>query len=326
MKLGIFTVLFQQLSLEKALDKVVEYGLEAVEIGTGNYPGNAHCNPDELLEDNVKIKRFLRAISDRGLMISAFSCHGNPLHPAREFAQSSHNTWRKTVLLAERAGVETICVFSGCPGDSENAKYPNWVICAWPDDFPKILKWQWENKVIPYWAEEAKFAGNHGVKKIAFEMHPGFVVYNPEMLLKLREAVGPAIGANFDPSHLLWQGIDPIIAIRALGRHNAIFHIHAKDVYVDPYNTSLNGVLDAKPYADVFNRSWTFRTVGFGMGYEKWKGIISALRTVGYDYVLSIEHEDPLMSIEEGLRKAVEFLKACLFKEEHQNVVGIGNH
>ena len=316
MKLGVFTVLFQKLPLEEALDKVVEHGLEAVEIGTGNYPGNAHCNPDELLEDEAKLERFLRAISDRGLMISAFSCHGNPLHPDREVAQTSHDTWRKTVLLAERVGVETICVFSGCPGDSETSRYPNWVTCTWPDDFSKILKWQWESKVIPYWTEEAKFAEAHGVKKIAFEMHPGFVVYNPETLLKLREVAGPSIGANLDPSHLLWQGIDPIAAIRALGKHNAIFHVHAKDVYVDLYNTSTNGVLDTKPYADVLNRSWTFRTVGYGMGYEKWRAIISALRTVGYDYVLSIEHEDPLASIEEGLRKAVEFLKACLFKEE----------
>ncbi len=316
MKLGIFTVLFQQLSLDEVLEKVVENGLKAIEIGTGNYSGNTHCNPNELLEDKAKLKRYLRTISDLGLIISAFSCHGNPLHPASDSARISHHTWRKTVLLAEKAGVETICVFSGCPGDSDNSKYPNWVTCAWPDDFQKIRKWQWENKVIPYWAEEAKYAENHGIKKIAFEMHPGFVVYNPETLLKLRETIGPVIGANFDPSHLLWQGIDPVIAILELGRHNAIFHAHAKDVHVNPYNTSLNGVLDAKPYNDVLNRAWTFRTVGYGMGYEKWKAIISSLITVGYNYVLSIEHEDPLMSVEDGLKKAVEFLKACLFKEE----------
>lgn len=316
LKIGIFTVLFQKLPLEEVLDRVVEHGLEAVEIGTGNYSGNAHCNSDKLLRDDIKIKRFIRAISDRRLIISAFSCHGNPLHPNRKFAHNSHNIWRKTVLLAEKLGVGTICVFSGCPGDSEKAIYPNWVTCAWPDDFPKILKWQWENKVIPYWIEEVKFAENHGIKKIAFEMHPGFVVYNPETLLKLREAVGPAIGANFDPSHLLWQGIDPIIAIRALGKHNIIFHVHAKDVYIDSYNTSLNGVLDAKPYTDVSNRSWVFRTIGYGMGYEKWKAIISSLVTFRYNYVLSIEHEDTLMSVDEGFKKAVEFLKKCLFNEE----------
>ncbi|MEW6228207.1 MAG: sugar phosphate isomerase/epimerase [Bacillota bacterium] len=320
MKLGVFTVLFKELPLEKALDKVIEYGLEAVEIGTGNYPGNAHCNPDELLEDEAKRQRFIREISNHGLTISAFSCHGNPLHPDREFAKSSHDTWRKTVLLAERVGVETVCVFSGCPGDSEEARYPNWVTCTWPGDYSCVLKWQWEQKVIPYWTEEAEFAERHGIRRIAFEMHPGFVVYNPATLLKLRKAVGPSIGANFDPSHLVWQGIDPVAAIRVLGENGAIFHVHAKDVYVSPYNRMVNGVLDTGPYADVFNRAWTFRTVGYGMGHEQWKAIISALRVSNYDYVLSIEHEDPLASQSEGLRKAVEFLKSCLFADESATI------
>lgn len=320
MKLGFFTVLFKELPLEKVLDMVSEQKLDGVELGTGNYSRNTHCDPYELLEDDKKLKRLIDALSNRKLRISAFSCHGNPLHPTQEFAKNSHEVWRKTVLLAERMGVEAICVFSGCPGDSETAKYPNWVTCNWPDDYKKILKWQWQKKVIPYWDEEAKFAEIHGIKKIAFEMHPGFVVYNPETLLKLREAVGPSIGANFDPSHLLWQGIDPVIAIRELGRLNAIFHFHAKDTYIDSYNTAMNGILDLKPRKkDVLKRSWIFRTVGYGMGHEKWKAIISSLATIGYDYFLSIEHEDPLMSREEGFKKAVEFLRTCLFEGRYEN-------
>jgi len=315
MKLGVLTVLFQEKPFEEMLDIVSQSGLAAVELGTGNYPGNAHCDPDTLLGDEVKLKEFERALARRELFISALSCHGNPLHPQKEIAQGFHDTWRKTVLLAERLGVGTINLFSGCPGDSESSRYPNWVVCAWPPDFQEILKWQWEEKVIPYWREEAEFAQGHGVNKLAFEMHPGFVVYNPETLLKLREAVGPAIGANFDPSHLVWQGIDPVQAIRKLGCEGAIFHFHAKDIAIDLTNRAVNGVLDTKPYGDVLDRSWTFRTVGYGHGHDTWKAIISMLRMVGYDYVMSIEHEDSLASTREGFEKAVEFLKECLLEE-----------
>jgi len=314
MKLGVFTVLFGQKSLEEALDYIVESGLEAVELGTGNYPGNAHCNPEELLKDEGKIKKLRETIEKRGLEISALSCHGNPLHPQKKIADAHRKVQRDTILLAEKLGVERVITFSGCPGDSENAKYPNWVTCPWPEDFSEMVKWQWEKVVIPYWKEEVKFARQHGVKKICLEMHPGFVVYNTETLLKLREAVGEEIGANFDPSHLFWQGIDPIVSVRELGE--AIYHVHAKDTRIDPINTTKNGVLDTKPYADEINRSWIFRTVGYGHDYTFWKDFVSTLRLVGYDYVLSIEHEDSLMSVNEGFQKAVTFLKEILLTEK----------
>ncbi len=208
-----------------------------------------------------------------------------------------HETFEKTVLLAEKLGVTRVIGFSGCPGDSDAAKYPNWVTCPWPDDFSQIVRWQWEQKVIPYWQKAGKFAQEHGVR-ICLEMHPGFVVYNTETLLRLREAVGEVIGANFDPSHLFWQGMDPIASVRKLG--SAIFHVHAKDCRIDPFNASVNGVLDTKSYGDEIHRSWIFRTVGYGHGHEFWKDFVSTLRMVGYDDVLSIEHEDSLMSVNEG--------------------------
>ncbi|HDD65024.1 MAG TPA: sugar phosphate isomerase/epimerase [Firmicutes bacterium] len=313
MKLGVFMVLFGDKTLEEALDKVKELGLDAVEIGTGNYPGDAHCKVDELLEDEGKLKEFKNAIEKRGLEISALSCHGNPLHPDEKIAKQDREVQRKTILLAEKLGVPRIITFSGCPGDSENAKYPNWVTCPWPPDFTEILKWQWEEKVIPYWKEEVEFARKHNVKEICLEMHPGFVVYNPETLLKLREAAGEEIGANFDPSHLFWQGIDPIAALWKL--KGAVYHVHAKDTKINPYTTKINGVLDTKSYLDEPNRSWIFRTVGYGHGADFWNDFVSTLRMIGYDGVLSIEHEDSLMSIDEGLKKAVDFLKNVIIRE-----------
>ena len=244
------------------------------------------------------------------LEISALSCHGNPVHPQKDIAGKFNHDFEKTVLLAEKLGIDRVITFSGCPGDHPGAKYPNWVTCPWPDDFLKILEYQWNEVLIPYWEKAVKFANDHGVTRIALEMHPGFCVYNPETLLKLRNAVGETIGANYDPSHLFWQGIDPVASIRKL--KGAIYHFHAKDTGVDPYNTAVNGVLDTKHYSDEINRSWIFRSVGYGHSYQVWNDIISNLRMIGYDDVLSIEHEDSLMSPEEGLEKAVRFLKEVL--------------
>jgi sugar phosphate isomerase/epimerase len=300
-KLGVFTVVFGQLPLAEALDRVVALELDAVEIGAGNYPGDAHLADD-----------LASQVSSRGLEISALSCHGNPLHPDESFARSSHETWRRTAQLASELGIETVVCFSGCPGDGPNASQPNWVTCAWPPEYGEMLEWQWNERAIPYWTEEAAFARSLGVR-VALEPHPGFLVYNPETALRLREACGPEIGVNFDPSHFVWQGIDPLLAVREL--REAIFHVHAKDVYVDPHNTARNGVLDTKHYSRFLERSWTFRSVGYGQGEKFWRDFVSALRIAGYDGVLSIEHEDGLASIEEGLSRAVEVLRAVVLRE-----------
>jgi sugar phosphate isomerase/epimerase len=203
--------------------------------------------------------------------------------------------------------------FSGCPGDAPNAKSPNWVTCPWPPEYLDVLEWQWNDVVTPYWVERAAFAAEHGVK-IAIEMHPGFVVYSPETMLKLRAIAGPSIGCNYDPSHMFWQGIDPIGAIRILG--DAIFHVHAKDTQLYPSNLVKTGVLDTKPYTRERDRGWIFRTCGYGHGAEWWKEFASTLRMFGYDNVLSIEHEDSLLSPEEGLTKAAQFLNEIILKEQ----------
>ena len=313
MKLGVLTNLLGSVSLEEALKYFQSLGLEMVEIGCGGFPGKAHADPDVLLNDEKALEDFKALLKKYNVEISALSCHGNPVHPNKEIAKSFDEDMRKAVLLAEKLGVHQINTFSGCPGDCENSKYPNWVTCPWPNDFGAILDYQWNEVLIPYWKDLVAFAKAHGVNKIALELHPGFCVYNTESLLKLREAVGPEIGANLDPSHLIWQGMEPVAVIRALG--DAIFHFHAKDTKIDKYNTAVNGVLDTKPYGDEINRSWIFRSVGYGNDASYWKDIISNLRLVGYDYAISIEHEDSLMSQNEGLSKAVEMLKGVLITE-----------
>lgn len=318
MQVGVFSFVFQEiLGYEGALDWIVEAGATAVEIGTGGYVaqlGTPYCRPQELLESDAKLSEFRRACESRGLMISALSCHGNSLHPRREVREAHDRDLRNTIELAERLGVESVVTFSGCPGDSDTAQYPNWVTCPWPPDFSELLEWQWREKAIPYWQDVARFAEDHGGVKLALEMHPGFLVYNPETMLRLRRETNPLVGVNFDPSHLFWQQIDPVIAVRALG--DSIFHVHAKDTIIDPLNTPVNGVLDTKPYSDEINRSWVFRTVGYGHDLKFWKDLVSNLRLVGYNGVLSMEHEDSLMSLREGLLKGVAALRDVLLTDE----------
>jgi sugar phosphate isomerase/epimerase len=312
MRIGVFTALLSQLPLKEVLEKLKTLHVDTVELGTGNYPGDAHCKL-AMLQNGGELAAFERMLGDHGAGISALSCHGNPLHPDKNRAQQARETSRQTILLAEKLGVPVVVDFSGCPGDSFDAHNPNWVTCPWPPDYLDILKWQWDEVVAPYWVEHAAFAAQHGVK-IAIEMHPGFVVYSPETMLRLREIAGPSVGCNFDPSHMFWQGIDPIAAIRILG--DAIFHVHAKDTQMYPTNLPRTGVLDTKPYTDERNRGWIFRTCGYGHGAEWWKEFVSTLRMFGYDGVLSIEHEDSLMSPEEGLTKAVRFLRDTVIEEQ----------
>jgi len=313
MKLGVLTNLFGKMSLEEALTKFEALGIEAAEIGCGGYPGKAHCDPKVLLNDQKALDEFKATLARHHIELSNLSAHGNPVHPDKKIAKAFHDDFIDAVLLAEKLGVDTVVTFSGCPGGSPEDKTPNWATCAWPEDFRTVLKYQWDEVLIPYWKKTAEFARNHGVTKIAFEMHPGFCVYNPETMLRIREAVGETLGANFDPSHLIWQGIDPVAAIRAL--EGAIYHFHAKDTKLDKYNVAKFGVLDTKRYQDEAHRSWIFRSVGYGNGMDYWRDIISALRLVGYDKVMSIEHEDSLMTPEEGLRHAVEFLKQSIIKD-----------
>ncbi|MBU8568037.1 sugar phosphate isomerase/epimerase [Virgibacillus pantothenticus] len=314
MKLGVFTVLLSDKSFEEMLRYVQKAGLKAVEIGTGGYPGNAHCDLDKLLESETKRKEYLEKVHEHGLTISAFSCHGNPLSPDKTFAQESHDTFVKTVKLASLMGVPVVNTFSGTPGDSDGAKYPNWPVTPWPNEYSDVLKWQWEEKLIPYWKAQGEFAKQHDVK-IGLELHAGFLVHTPYTMLKLREATNDTIGANLDPSHLWWQGMDPVAAIKILGKANAIHHFHAKDTYIDQENVNMYGLTDMQPYSNVKTRAWTFRSVGYGHSVQEWSNIISALRTYDYDYVVSIEHEDPIMSMEEGLQKAIRNLNSVMIEE-----------
>ncbi len=316
MELGFLTVPFKETPLKEVLPYLKSLGITALELGAGGYPGTGHIDPAKLLESEGERKALLAMLSEYGMSISALACHGNPVSPDKAFAKESDETLKNTILLAEKLGVKTVITFSGCPAGAPGDKTPCWVTCPWPDEYAEALKYQWNEVLIPYWKSMNAFAAAHGVR-VALEMHPGFCVYNTETMLKLREAAGENIGANVDPSHLVWQGIDVPLAIRTLGP--AVFHFHAKDTKIDVHNTAVNGVLDTKHYGNEIARSWVFRSCGYGMTREKWTEIFSALKLIGYDGAISIEHEDSVMETKEGLEKAVKFLSDLIIYKEKPN-------
>jgi len=308
--IGVFDPVYDDFSLDAMLDKVSALGLEAMEIGTGGYPNNRHCPLDDLIKDRAAAKAWQKKFEDRGIRVATLSCHGNPIHPDASLAKKDIDTFRKTVLLAEMLDVKVIVGFSGCPGGTPQDTQPNWITYRWPPEYAKMQDWQWKEKIIPYWKEAAKYARDHGVKRLALEMHPNFAVYNPRTLLKLREAVGEEIGANNDLSHLFWQGCDPVEVIHFLGKQGAIYHAHMKDTVFFPENRDKYGVLNfAFGKSDLDSASETFRAVGYGHGASLWKSIIKAYMEVGYDGILSIENEDPILPGEVGVERAAYVLK-----------------
>jgi sugar phosphate isomerase/epimerase len=301
---------YDKLSLDEMLDKVSALGLEAMEIGTGGYPNNHHCQLDDLVADAGKAKAWKKKFEDRGIQVATLSCHGNPIHPDAKHATKDADTFRKTVRLAEILDVKVIVGFSGCPGGTPTETQPNWITYRWPPEYAQMQDWQWKEKVIPYWKEAAKFARDHGIRRIALEMHPNFVVYNPRTLLKLREAVGEEIGANCDLSHLFWQGCDPVEVIHLLGKQGAIFHAHMKDTVLYPDRVGKYGVLNfATNKEDRPDASDEFRAVGYGHSASLWKSVVKAYMDIGFEGIMSIENEDLILPGEVGVERAAWVLK-----------------
>lgn len=303
MRLGLFDAAFGHLPLDGFLDLARDIGCDHVELGTGAYVGAAHLDPDALLADAGARRDLAERIAGRGLAISALSCHGNPLHPDVSVREPHRAAWARTLRLAEALEVGTVVTFSGLPGGAPGDRVPNWAVASWPADHPRAESWQWEEVALPYWTAAATEARARGVTT-AIEMHAGFLVHSPRSALRLIAAAG--VSVNFDPSHLFWQWIDPAAAARELGGH--IAHAHAKDLRFDVHNLARIGVLDTGPHDAHAERAWVFRSVGDGHGMDVWRPMIDALRAGGYDGPLSIEHEDPLVSPEEGARRSADLL------------------
>jgi sugar phosphate isomerase/epimerase len=262
-------------------------------------------NLDRMLESAQARREFRARLDAHGLGISALNCSGNPVHPG-EAGRRHDEVTRKTIRLAGLLDVDRVVMMSGCPG-APGDSHANWVTTEWPPEVREVLRWQWDEVLIPYWRGLVAYANQQGVHRLCLELHGHQNVYNVATLKRLRDAVGETVGANLDPSHLMWMGADPIAAAHAL--NGAIYYVHAKDTRIDPRIAGVNGVIDTTPGGDFRHRAWSYITLGYGRDETWWQDFVAALAAEGYDGVLSIEHEDPAMSAVEGVEKSVALLR-----------------
>ena len=308
MKIGMITDSLRQMDFATLVDTAARLKLDLLEFGCGNWSSAPHLALDRMLASESERREFKARLDDHGIGISALNCSGNPVHPG-ETGRLHDAVTRKTIRLASLMGVERVVMMSGCPGAKGDSS-ANWITTEWPLETREILRWQWDEVLIPYWRDLVGYANGLGVHKLCIELHGFQNVYNVRTMLRLRDAVGETVGANFDPSHLMWMGADPLAAARALA--GAIYHVHAKDTRIDPGIAGVNGIIETTPGDRFQSRAWNYITLGYGHGESWWRDFVAVLAATGYDDVFSIEHEDPMMSALEGVEKSVAFLRNVL--------------
>ena len=307
MKLGFVSDSLGGMPFKEMLENAVRMGVGGIEVNTCGWSTAPHCDLAGMLGDKGKRDAFAKAFADRGLEIISLNANGNPLHPT-DPAQGQG--LRDTIRLAGEMGIGTVCTMSGLPAGRAGDEMPNWVVSSWPPETQAILRYQWEDVLIPFWEEIAALARENGVERIALELHGNQCVYNVPTLLRLRGAIGPVIGANLDPSHLHWMGADALAAPEALGE--ALYHVHAKDTLLNAPVQATTSLLETGSLMDIPARSWSYVTLGFGHGEEWWRQFCYRCLMAGYDGWLSIEHEDVLLNSLEGLEKAVALLRGVM--------------
>ncbi len=311
MKIGMLTDSLPDLALDPLLEAAGSLGLECLEFACGNWSPSPHIDLDAMLENTALRVEFLAKLRDRNLTISALNCSGNPLHPGEEGVRQ-HGVTLKTFRLARLLGVDRIVMMSGLPGGPGDAN-PNWITTEWPPECRRILEYQWTECLIPYWRRLVAVAAAEGIRQICLELHGHQAVYNPYTLHRLRDDVGQIVGANYDPSHPIWMGADPLAAIAALS--GAIYYVHAKDTRIEQ-RAAVEGILETRSAARVGDRSWNYVTVGHGHGADWWARFCNELRRIGYDDVLSIEHEDASIAPLEGVKQSVHLLKSVVHGQD----------
>ncbi len=308
MQIGMITDSLPDAGFDAMLGVAARLQVDALEFGCGNWSAAPHLALDRLLESGEARREFRARLADHGLRVSALNCSGTPLHPGDEGRRHDEVT-RKTIRLARLLDVDRVVMMSGCPG-APGDRYPNWITTEWPPEVREIVRWQWDEVLLPYWRGLVAFAGEEGVARLCLELHGHQNVYSVATLTRLRDAVGDIVGANLDPSHLMWMGADPIAAAHALG--DAIYYVHAKDTRIDPRLAGVNGVIDPTPSSAWRQRAWNYVTLGRGHGEDWWRAFVDALESAGYDGVLSIEHEDPAIDAVAGVEESVALLRRVL--------------
>ncbi|MCW2802918.1 MAG: sugar phosphate isomerase/epimerase [Propionibacteriaceae bacterium] len=324
MKLGVYTAVLHDRPLPEALDVIASLGLEAAEINAGGFLPPVHIPIDDIIASQSARDSYLGIFEDKGIALAGLNANGNPLHPNPAIGDKHANDLRRAIRAAGALGQTRVVTMSGLPGGEAGSTVPNWVVNAWNSGALDVLDYQWDQVVVPFWREIDALAADHGVK-VAIEMHPQNIVFSPPTLMELVERTGATnVGAELDPSHLFWQGMDPVAVVRYLGP--LVLHAAAKDVRINE-NAKIYGVLDNRfrrldssedrvslgghEYVNEWptDSAWDFVALGRGHGTDFWAEFIRALHDVDPDMAVNIEHEDVSLGRIEGLQVAADTLK-----------------
>ena len=314
MELCLYNDFVYDLPFDDALDVAARLDGSAVELVVGDRLSLSPERVMELLGDPAALASYRELITSRGVRVAAVNCSAWALESA--FGDELAANMKAAIRLARALGADKIVTVSGCPGTPPTIKAMEWMTVRWPRNYFEDLDAQW-NKVVALWTDVAGYAADHGIRSIAFDLHPLQVVSNAPALRRFRAQVGPIIGANIDPGAMFWQQMDPVSVIHALGP--AVHHVHLKDVEVYPDNLAVSGVvLTTTPQEEPRLRAWIYRTVGFGRDESFWGPFFEALRDIGYDDVLSVVNRDPYLPPDMGAEMAARFAAGLLSKNQEK--------
>lgn len=328
MKLGVYTVILHDRPLPEALDVIAGLGLDAAEINAGGFLPPVHIPIDDVIASQAARDDFLAVFDEKGVALAGLNANGNPLHPNPRIGGKHAADLKRAIRAAGAPGQSRVVTMSGLPGGEPGATVPNWIVNAWNSGALDVLEYQWDQVAVPFWKEIDRLAADNGVK-VAIEMHPQNLVFNPPALKRLVQRAGTTnVGAEMDPSHLFWQGMDPVAAVEYLG--DLVVHAAAKDVRINEEFARIYGVLDERfrrlgPEEDRVNlgghefvnewpadSAWDFVALGRGHDVEFWTRFVAALHAVDADMAVNIEHEDAAFGRIEGLQVAAEVLKQAV--------------
>ncbi len=327
MKLGAYTACLHDRSLPETLKILRDFGLTSAEVNAGGFIPAPHLPVEQLLASAGAREDYLGQFEQAGITLTGLNANGNPLNPLPDVGPRHAEDLRRAIEIAGLLGVRRVVTMSGLPGSDSAARYPSWVVNPWDSQYLDVLDYQWQEVAIPFWRDIDARARAADVK-VCIEMHPHNIVFNPATLERLVAETGATqVGAEMDPSHLFWQGIDPVAAIERLG--SLVYHAAAKDTLIHEENCRVYGVLDDRfsrvppeqnPVGlggrNTLNRwpenpSWEFVAVGRGHDLDFWARFLRALYAVDPDIAVNIEHEDQAFDQVEGLRLAADNLNAA---------------
>lgn len=302
MRVGISTRLLRNLALPAAFEWIDRGRWDSVTLDYESHVEGKFEESNEAVANEI-----LETVENKDVSLEALAAFGNPLHPDETRANRADERLRNAIELAAELDVETVSCFSGLPGASASAEHPNWITVLWPCEMEDAHDYQWEI-AKEYWTDVMAHAADHGVD-VSVEMHPNNLVYEPTGLLELREATNDRLHAIVNPANICWMNISPAETIRFLSESKTVKFVKAKDVEFREEQLNRKGVLDPTVIHDE-DRSWTFKTVGYGQDRDWWTELLSAATESNWIGYVEIEQEDPDVSPAEGIEHGTKFLRS----------------